>query len=689
MAWTCRQQYFAASLLYTLCAGIPVTTAVVTGFIYNANSFIMQTKKTFPVFIILLMLVTGIINAQQKRNMLAGTVSVDQLQQQLISGTGWVAFPAYSNRQQWESLPAVYRTKWIAEGDKTIDYKWQVVTAMAYLEFVKSGNRDTMQNPYTQNSSALRRLVLAELADGKGKFIPQIINGVWAMCEMSSWTHSAHLYIQKAGAGVPDVEEPVIDLGAGITSAILAWTHFFFKEAFDKINPLVSKRIVYEINRRVLQPYYTRNDFWWMALQKDDVMVNNWNIWVNYNTLTCILLMETDPQKRRDGVYKTLRSADKFINYYKEDGGCEEGPAYWSAAGGMLYRYLHLLAQATGGSINKFNEPLVKNIGSYIYKAYINDRYYINYADASAKLNPDAGLVYEYGKATGDTLMKDFGSYLANQQNWSAQVPAETVESALENVFAAKQILEAPVVKPLLPQFWLPGTEVMGARDKAGTTDGFYFSAFGGHNGESHNHNDVGSCILFYNGQPVLIDIGSETYTRQTFGPERYSIWTMQSAWHNLPLINGVQQKEGAKYKALDPKFTSGTGAVSFSLNIAAAYPEAAQVKKWVRSYRLDRGKSFSITDKYSLLENNGQNELHFMTSNKVEKLKDGLLRLAGNGVSLDLKYNPAALSPAVETIEIKDKRLLQSWPASVYRIVFTVKGTKTTGENTLLFTAP
>ena len=650
----------------------------------------MMHKKINTFFVLsFFLLLAGTSNAQEKRDMLAGTVSADQLQQQLIDGTGWVTFPAYSNRQQWESLPAVYRNKWIADGVGMMGYQWQAVTAMQYLEFVKSGNRDTMQQPYTQNTGALRKLVLAELADGSGKFIPQIINGVWAICEMSSWTHSAHLYIQKAGAGVPDVEEPVIDLGAGITAAMLAWTHFFFKAAFDEVNPLISKRIVYEINRRVLQPYYTRNDFWWMALQKEDVMVNNWNIWVNYNTLTCILLIETDPQKRRDGVYKSMRSADKFINYYKDDGGCEEGPAYWSAAGGMLYRYLHLLAQATGGSINKFKVPLIKNIGSYIYKAYINDRYYINYADASAKLNPDAGLVYEYGRATGDTLMKEFGSYLASQQNWQQQLPAETLESALENIFLAKKVLEGPSQKPLLPQFWLPGTQVMGARDKAGSTDGFYFSALGGHNGESHNHNDVGSCILFYNGQPVLIDIGSETYTRQTFGPERYSIWTMQSAYHNLPLINGTGQKEGAGYRALNPVFTAGTGTVSFSADIAAAYPAAAQVKKWVRTYRLNRGKSFSITDKYTLLENNGHNELHFMTSNKVEKLKDGLLRLTGNGISLDIEYNPQTVTPLVESIEVKDKRLLQSWPANVYRIIFTVKGTKTSGENTLLFTAP
>ena len=35
------------------------------------------------------------------------------------------------------------------------------------------------------------------------------------------------------------------------------------------------------------------------------------------------------------------------------------------------------------------------------------------------------------------------------------------------------------------------------------------------------------------------------TYTKQTFGKDRYTIWTMQSNYHNLPMINGVPQKFG------------------------------------------------------------------------------------------------------------------------------------------------
>ncbi len=75
----------------------------------------------------------------------------------------------------------------------------------------------------------------------------------------------------------------------------------------------------------------------WMDLDGQKRFVNNWNVWLNYNALTCILLVEDDAAKRAEGVYKSMRSVDRFINYYKDDGGCEEGPAYWSHAGGMLF----------------------------------------------------------------------------------------------------------------------------------------------------------------------------------------------------------------------------------------------------------------------------------------------------------------------------------------------------------------
>lgn len=71
-----------------------------------------------------------------------------------------------------------------------------------------------------------------------------------------------------------------------------------------------------------------------------------------------------------------------------------------------------------------------------------------------------------------------------------------------------------------------------------------------GDNADSHNHNDTGSITLYKKGLPILADIGVETYTRKTFSPRRYEIWTMQSGYHNLPTICGTDQKDGVEYRA-------------------------------------------------------------------------------------------------------------------------------------------
>ena len=93
---------------------------------------------------------------------------------------------------------------------------------------------------------------------------------------------------------------------------------------------------------------------------------------------------------------------------------------------------------------------------------------------------------------------------------------------------------------------WYPETEFCYMKNK----NGMFVAAKGGFNNESHNHNDVGTFSLYVNTIPVILDAGVGTYTKQTFGKDRYTIWTMQSNYHNLPMINGIPQKYGQEYKA-------------------------------------------------------------------------------------------------------------------------------------------
>ena len=71
----------------------------------------------------------------------------------------------------------------------------------------------------------------------------------------------------------------------------------------------------------------------------------------------------------------------------------------------------------------------------------------------------------------------------------------------------------------------------MTARSRAASSEGLYVAAWGGHNAQSHNHNDVGNVLVFSDGQPVFVDAGAPTYTAETFSSKRYDNWSFQSAF--------------------------------------------------------------------------------------------------------------------------------------------------------------
>jgi len=94
----------------------------------------------------------------------------------------------------------------------------------------------------------------------------------------------------------------------------------------------------------------------------------------------------------------------------------------------------------------------------------------------------------------------------------------------------AKELLKTEPREPLTRDFWLPELQVMGARSFEGSKPGLYVAAKGGHNAESHNHNDVGNFIVYADGYPALIDVGVETYTAKTFSLAYFAKSLMLSA---------------------------------------------------------------------------------------------------------------------------------------------------------------
>lgn len=611
-----------------------------------------------------------------KRTLLQDAADINKLKEVLVMDQKWVPYPDYVDRAGWDKLLGENKESTIKVGEKYLGFEWKVVKATDYLEYERTGNREIMQNPLGANNQALSALVMAELAEGKGRFMDDIINGVFHLCEMESWALSAHNHsLSKTKRALPDYREKILELTQGDMSQMLSWTYYFLNKEFDKVDPVISLMLRKELQERELTPYLNLRHFWWMAHNaKPGDMVNNWNPWCNFNALICFFLLENDKNVLAEAVYKSMTSVDAYINAVKEDGGCDEGPSYWGHAAGKMYDYLQMLSLGTGGKVSIFDKPQIRNMGEYIVRSYIGNGWVVNFADASARGGGDAGLIYRYGTAVNSDVMKGYAATMNKEKPVKPSIGSTDLFRTLETMRWMEQLNnEAP--KYTTPEYtWYPQTEFCYFSNKSG----MFMATKGGYNDESHNHNDTGTFSLYMNNTPILIDAGVGTYTRWTFSDRRYTIWTMQSDYHNLPMINGVSQKHGRQYKATEVK--ANPKAKTISLNIGTAYPEEAKVEKWIRSYRMG-SNNLKIEDTFSLKEAIAPNKVNFLTWGKVDLSQAGVITIEVQGEKAALKYDKNLFDASIETIKLDDPRLSNVWGSEIYRLSLTAKKQQTQGK--------
>ena len=614
------------------------------------------------IFSLLLISVLWDASAYVGRDHIQNRIGYKQLKKVLVKDQAWNPYPGYADRAGWDAMTGEHKAEIISYGEGYLDYRWQVVKATDYIEFERSGSRDIMEKPYRENMHAIACLFCAELAEGKGRFVPQIADGVFHFCEMSSWALSAHLHkFSHARTSMPFKDDNTLELHQGDLSQLFAWIYHYLHSEFDKLHPEISRRLKSEIVHREMDPYLEHEDYWWMGFTRDrhiDTM-NNWTPWCSLNALVTFMLMEDDPDRLARAVWKSIQSVDYYLNFIQEDGGIEEGPIYWNNAAGKLYDYLTALKMITGGQVSIFDVDQVRRMGEYIAKSYVGDGWVVNFADSPARPTfRNSALVYRYGKAVDSPFMMTYAALARKVQDISYE-PSEDVFRFFEQLAYDEEFnsYEAEYVAP--EYTWYPETAFH--FHKAGD---LFFAASAGHNKQSHNHNDVGTFSLYYRDRPMIIDVGVGTYTRQTFSDERYSIWTMQSGYHNVPMINGVMQKDGREYAAKE--VVSGKG--YFSADISGAYPSEAAVLRWIRSYKV-KGKTIEIADEFVLDKATAQNEIVFMTWGSVQEAGDGLVTIEVDGQKASLRYSASDFEAVVEPIVLKDPKLTEVWGEEICRV--------------------
>jgi hypothetical protein len=572
----------------------------------------------------------------------------------------WRPYPPIADRRYWERVPREAREHLLAQAAPISQRPWPLLTATAYARFSADGDRQAYERPYFARRDKLIAAVIAAVLTGDNG--ADITDGVWLLCEETSWCLPAH-----QPGGLPDPDNPQVDLFAAETAALLAWTAALTGEH--------QARVRREVQGRVLDPYRARDDWRWLGLN-DREHLNNWTPWIHSNLLIASLLLDDQPGRTAS---RAVAALDRYLDVVPDDGGCDEGASYWWRAGASLFECLQTLAEACGDDFGAFRLPKVRAIARYPMAAHIAGDVHVNFADGGIRPPGTVPhLLYRFAARTGDAQVRQHALAMRPAHAVSLVTgPNGSVGRVLAAITDDEWTAAPPASFPAPPQSWLPATGVLTAREREGDTTGLFLAAKAGHNDESHNHNDVGSFIVAYDGRPLLIDPGAGLYTRQTFGPDRYQIWTMQSSWHNTPAPAGYPQAAGRAHRATGVSASLSVTAAELALDVAAAYPAAAGVRSWRRTLRLDRGVPLiAIHDSWELSEASQRTVCHLITPEEPTVAGAMIMLPSGLVIGIDATVDgPGAARIGVERRDLDDPGLRAIWGEHLYRITLTLPG--------------
>jgi Heparinase II/III-like protein len=589
---------------------------------------------------------------------LADCFTADRLAEHLRP---WRPYPPIADRRYWEGVPRETRAHLLARTAPASTHPWPLLTATAYARFSADGDRQAYERPYFARRDKLMAAVITAVLTGDAS-APDVTDGVWLLCEESTWCLPAH----QPGA-LPDPDDPHVDLFAAETAALLAWTALLTGEHEGRVRR--------EVKGRVLDPYRARDDWRWLGLN-DREHLNNWTPWIHANLLIASLLLDDEPHRTAS---RAVAALDRYLDAVPDDGGCDEGASYWWRAGASLFECLQTLTEACGNDFGAFQLPKVRAIARYPMAAHIAGDVHVNFADGPIR-PPGAvpHLLYRFAARTGDSQVRQHALAMRPEHAVSLVTgPNGSLGRVLAAITDDEWAAAPPAPFPAPLQSWLPVTGVLTAREREGDTAGLFLAAKAGHNDESHNHNDIGSFIIAHNGRPLLIDPGAGTYTRQTFGPDRYQIWTMQSSWHNTPAPDGHPQAAGRAHRATDVSASLSAAAAELALDLAAAYPAAAGVRFWRRTLRLDRTEPvIAIHDSWELNHHSERSVCYLITAEEPEVAGATITLPSGLVVDIDATVDGvSAGGVSVERRDLDDPQLRSVWGGQLYRITLALPG--------------
>ena len=499
-------------------------------------------------------------------------------------------FPDADERDAWRKVATSSRTSEVrqllfAEAETLLAVPVPELQATSFMRYVRDGNRDEYETYYFARRRQLSVLVIAEALEYQERFLDAVIDRLWAIIVEPFWTLPAHVpdrrFLRKDGVEMRDPLpwEPyeTIDLFSAETAMTVTLALQVLGKKLETVSPNLMSRCRQVLYDRCVKPFDGGDiPFWWRE------GCSNWTPWVVSNLLEPIrfLLASAEPERYLELLRRLCACVDAYIEHYPADGACDEGPGYWTVSPLRLFWVLEELGNMYCGNFAAFSDSRIRRMGEFIADSHLCGDYFAAFSDSPVKLplQPDAAA-YRFGERVGSAKLMDFA-------NRGAEVRPFGQNLALSNALAALFWLPADAEMKVEPSSsaWYPVSEQLFIK-----ANGISFAAKGGHNGEGHNHNDVGSFLYFLRGEPFFIDLGRTEYTRFTFSEKRYENWQLTSLAHNVPVIDGIGQGAGAAFAARDVVFEEDGDWSRFEFDLAGAYPAEAGLESFRRKFEVNR----------------------------------------------------------------------------------------------------
>ena len=498
-------------------------------------------------------------------------------------------YPPFADRAAWDEVKTKPMLRAWCDGLMRVAEKIPAVPEMLphslYREFGINGNRTNYETKYFKRRYDLFALILAMCVSGdKEKFLPVVVDHLHAILSEPSWCLPAHRYWDDTK--LQDID--VSDLFAAETSANMALAVNLIGDELEEYPGLrdwICRRVLDYVYRPLLPE--TQNRHFWYCTKNPF----NWTPWCSYNLILCANCVEKDPLKRAMVFRNYMERIACYLNNSPDNGYCLEGPLYYYHAGGMVFKFAHLMEKILPGSMQRFYAyPKNRDIIEFIGKVSLGDDY-ISYADSRRKGKRNYSILHLSAQSLNSSILK--GVAAANPIKDYIYASQGPLSDNLPVIFDMKEDFTTWSGNNFSDTLYPDRLAVL-------RSEKFSVAIKAGDNEESHSHNDLGHFTIYHGNTPVIIDAGTGAYEKINFNSLRYTLWYTRGNGHNAPVFGNIEQQLGLQYTATIKEIKELENSKQIICDLSNAYPEEAGVQKFLRQIDFMPDK-VTITDDFQL----------------------------------------------------------------------------------------